>query len=83
MPNWRQHSAKVISELIGSRIPRRLSADELNRLRKEISDAFPFGPRRHHPYKIWLSEVANQLALPREPKAGDMPLFEGAKEEKR
>lgn len=76
MPNWRQHAAKVIAEVIGTRVPRRLSADELKSLRAEISAAYPFGERAMHPYAIWLSEVKNQLALPAEPKPGDAPLFE-------
>lgn len=60
---WRTHAAKVISEVVGTRNPRRMNADELKELRKEISDAYPFGERRMHPYKIWLSEVKFQLGL--------------------
>jgi len=26
--------------------------------------AFPWGPRRHHPYRIWCDEVRRQLGLP-------------------
>jgi hypothetical protein len=27
---------------------------------KALRDAYPFGPRKHHPYKIWLDEVKRQ-----------------------
>lgn len=74
MPNWRSHAAEIISKIIGARVPRRMSAEELKSLRKEISDAYPFGQRAMHPYKIWCSEVKNQLKLPKEIDA-DMPLF--------
>ncbi|MEA5469343.1 hypothetical protein [Spirulina sp. 06S082] len=30
-------------------------------LKKEISNAYPFGQRANHPYKIWLSEVKSCL----------------------
>jgi hypothetical protein len=26
-------------------------------IEKAIHDAYPFGPRSHHPYKVWLARV--------------------------
>ncbi len=31
-----------------------LSDDDL---REAFSEGYPFGPRKHHPYKIWLNEI--------------------------
>lgn len=61
MSDWREHAATVISEIIGTRIPRRMSAEELKALRKEISEAYPFGQRSMHPYKIWLSGATRKF----------------------
>jgi hypothetical protein len=54
--NWRRESAKIINKII-------VSNPDLNlkELRKLISDAYPFGMRAYHPYKIWISEVRDQL----------------------
>lgn len=30
-------------------------------VRKALFEAYPFGERKHHPYKIWLDEVKYQL----------------------
>ncbi len=37
-------------------------------LRKALRDAYPFGERKYHPYKIWLDEIARQRGL--KPKLG-------------
>jgi hypothetical protein len=29
-------------------------------IRKALHDAYPFGPREYHPYKIWLDEIKRQ-----------------------
>jgi hypothetical protein len=45
-------------------------------IRKALFDAYPYGERRYHPYKIWLSEIqiqrgkrkyATRLPLPPDP----------------
>lgn len=56
--SWRAHSTKVIRDVIRENP----TLDE-STLRKKISEAYPFGERAHHPYKIWLSEVKLQVAL--------------------
>lgn len=30
-------------------------------LREKLREAFPWGERKYHPYKIWLDEIAYQL----------------------
>lgn len=29
-------------------------------IKKALFDAYPFGPRKMHPYKIWLDEIKRQ-----------------------
>lgn len=49
---WRL-KAKYIIEAVKHDNPD-LHGDDL---RNELKQHYPFGPRAHHPYKIWLSEV--------------------------
>ena len=53
---WRPHAAKVIAEVIA-----RVGRDDMKALENAIRAAYPFGERKHHPYKIWCSEVRAQL----------------------
>jgi uncharacterized protein (TIGR02996 family) len=49
--------------------------------RKAVSAAFPFGERRFHPYKIWLSEVKRRLGPTyrgRKVRTEERSLFENA-----
>ena len=49
---WRERSAQIIYKII------RDNPDiAIKELCKKISEAYPFGERKYHPYKIWLSEV--------------------------
>jgi len=50
--SWRTGAAKVIQEVID-----RVGCEDEKALRRAISAAYPFGPRAHWPYKVWLSEV--------------------------
>lgn len=72
---WRSYAAQVISSVIGKRNPRRMNADELKALRKEISAAYCYGARKYHPYKIWCSEVRNQLGV--QDEGAKIPAGEG------
>jgi len=40
--------------------------------RKALKDAYPFGERAMHPYKIWLSEIKRQTSK-------GVPKFDGRK----
>lgn len=55
---WRRKAAEVIVKVIAEN-----PDTDYDALKKLISAAYPFGERNYHPYKIWLSEVKNQLAL--------------------
>ena len=52
---WRDRArpiiAKVLAETKGQSEPE---------IRKALKDAYPFGERKYHPYKIWLHEIAVQ-----------------------
>jgi len=50
--SWREIAAPIIANVIASKP---------EDLRRALRDAYPFGPRRHWPYKVWLDEIARQL----------------------
>ena len=56
MSTWRDVCRPVIAAVIAANpgIRRRVLAAALR-------DEFPFGERRHHPYRIWLDEIRRQL----------------------
>jgi len=51
---WRDKATPIIAAIISAH-----PADTPER-RRLIRDAYPFGPRQYHPYKIWCDEVARQ-----------------------
>ena len=56
MPSrWREVSRPIIREVID-----RVGLDDKRALRLALRDAYPFGERAYHPYKIWLDEIAIQ-----------------------
>ena len=52
--SWRDSCAPIIHRVLNSGI-----TDE-KELRKALFDAYPFGMRRYHPYRIWIDEIARQ-----------------------
>jgi hypothetical protein len=54
--NWREISRAVIQEVKDANPG--ATREELGRL---CSKAYPFGIRKHHPYKIWCDEVNKQI----------------------
>ena len=57
MAYWRDKASAVIQQVI----QQNPGADEKT-LRTLISQAYPYGQREHHPYKIWLDEVKKAMA---------------------
>ena len=53
---WRILARDVIRDVIKNN-----PNTEYKELKKKISEAYPFGLREMHPYKIWLDEVKYQL----------------------
>lgn len=53
--NWRARAAPIIAKVI-----KEVGYDDLGRLKRAMFDAYPFGERKYHPYKIWCDEVRRQ-----------------------
>ncbi len=56
MKTWRDLAQPIIAETI-----ERVGRDDPKKLRAALREAYPFGPRDYHPYKIWLDEIHRQL----------------------
>lgn len=53
---WREIAAPIITEVI-----ERVGREDAGRLKRELFEAYPFGERKRHPYKIWLDEIKKQV----------------------
>ncbi len=53
--HWRRQAREVIKKVLDD-----TKGADSAAIRKAISEAYPFGERRYHPYKIWLDEVKIQ-----------------------
>ena len=51
--DWRTYALKVLAEVVAA-LPEDATDDHVKRA---ISAAYPFGERKHTPYKIWLEEA--------------------------
>jgi len=56
--HWRNTSAEIIAKVLRETVP---NSPER---KQALYDAYPFGQRKHHPYKIWRHEMRRQLAKP-------------------
>lgn len=77
--SWREKAKPIIADVIAT-----VGTDDRKALRKALREAYPFGQRQYHPYRIWCDEIARQLGEKpvlgtREKKAipccGQMDLF--------
>ena len=69
--------ARVIAE-VGREDPERLHRE----LRRALRDAYPFGPRKYWPYRVWLEEVKKVMwRLGLEVPPIEKPLFDYRKVE--
>lgn len=70
---WRAVADEVIARVVSDNPG--LPEDEL---RRKLSDAYPFGMRKYHPYKIWLSAVNEHFEPPvKERKVKPVTVNEG------
>lgn len=53
--SWRDRARPIIE-----RVPRETEGQPARDVRQALRDAYPFGPRTHHPYKVWCDEIARQ-----------------------
>lgn len=52
---WRVQAAPIIRRVLTE-----TTGKSEREIRAALKAAYPFGPRKYHPYKIWLSEVKRQ-----------------------
>ncbi len=52
---WRAIARPIIADVIND-----VGLDDEKKLKRELRDAYPFGERANHPYKIWLDEIKIQ-----------------------
>lgn len=53
--NWRDIARPIIHQALQETL-----GQEETAIRKALQDAYPFGQRAMHPYKIWLDEIKVQ-----------------------
>tara|TARA_R100000700_G_scaffold5572_1_gene8947 strand:- start:150 stop:377 length:228 start_codon:yes stop_codon:yes gene_type:complete len=53
---WREHCAPIIREIISE-----TGKHDMKLLRKKLREAYPYGERAYWPYKVWLSEIKDQI----------------------
>ena len=53
--SWREKAAPIIE-----RVLKETQGKPEAEIVKALFDAYPFGPRQYHPYKIWLDEIKIQ-----------------------
>jgi len=52
---WRRAAAPIIARVLAENAGRPEAE-----VRAALRAAYPFGPREHHPYRIWLDEIRIQ-----------------------
>lgn len=52
---WRRRAAPIVAQIL-----RETKGQSEEKIRKALREAYPFGERRYHPYKIWLDEIQRQ-----------------------
>lgn len=55
MSRWRDISRRVVRETLAA-----VAGKPEPEVKKALHDAYPFGERAMHPYKIWLDEIKRQ-----------------------
>jgi len=56
MKTWRDIARPIIAKVVSE-----LGREDTPQLRAALRDAYPFGERRYHPYRIWCDEINVQL----------------------
>lgn len=79
---WRDQARPIIAGVIAT-----VGTADRKRLKAALREAYPWGPREYHPYRIWCHEIRVQLgevpppgtrtkATTAAPCAGQQALFE-------
>lgn len=53
--SWRDRARPIIAQVL-----RETAGNSETEIKKALFEAYPFGPREYHPYKIWLDEIKRQ-----------------------
>lgn len=61
--SWRDSARPLIAAVLVE-----TNGQSEKEIRKALRAAYPWGPREHHPYKIWCDEIKRQRGL--KPKLG-------------
>lgn len=69
MKTWREFAAPLIAAVIAANVGK-----TTKEVKAALRDAYPWGPRENHPYKIWCSEVNRQLH-PKPAKVKDVTIW--------
>lgn len=65
---WREYMAPIIAAVLQEH------PNDTRERRKALRDAYPAGERAHHPYKVWLDEIARQTGKKPNPvRSGNKP----------
>ena len=57
-PTWRDYAAPIIHEVLTE-----TAGKSEKEIKAALREAYPFGERAMHPYKIWLDEIKRQRGL--------------------
>lgn len=57
---WRDTARPIIAKVLADNQDKTESE-----IRKALQDAYPFGERKYHPYKVWCDEIRVQRGLKR------------------
>lgn len=58
--SWRDKAAPIIAQVL-----KETAGQDEKTIKKALREAYPFGERAMHPYKIWCDEIKRQRKLPR------------------
>lgn len=81
MRTWRNRAAPIVAQVLAAH-----KGEPEQQIRRALREAYPFGMRAYHPYKIWLDEIHRQrhtnryVRLPGTDTEG-LPLFDSARKE--
>lgn len=54
--HWRTMAAPIIADILAES-----EGETTAEIRAKLRDAYPFGPKAMHPYKMWLKEIRHQM----------------------
>lgn len=57
-PTWRDYAAPIICKVL-----QETAGKSEKEIKAALYDAYPWGQRAMHPYKIWLDEIKRQRGL--------------------